>query len=106
MNKKIQVLYVEPMQEPHLKEIELTLDNLQMLVGGYFEAVYPFDDPVVLVCNEEGKYNGQLPNRAMIINGQLHDIIYGPFFIAGIGEEDFESIPDNLIRKYTEFFSD
>ena len=97
---KIQVLYVEPMQEPRLREIEPTLANLQMLVGGYIEAVYPFDDPVVLVCNEEGKYNGRLPNRTMI-----NDIIYGPFFIAGIGKEDFESIPDNLIRKYTEFFS-
>jgi hypothetical protein len=28
-------------------------------VGGNIEAVYPYDDLVALVCDEEGKLNGK-----------------------------------------------
>lgn len=52
---KIKVLLVEPEQTPREFEIENTLEVQQQLVGGWIQAVYPWEDPVALVCNEEGK---------------------------------------------------
>ena len=103
--KKSKVLLVEPDQTPRLVEVRLTLKAMQEMVGGYIQAVYPWDDPVALVCNEEGKYNGQAPNRALTHNGIAYDTIHGPFFIAGIDRDDFVGIPDDLVLKYTEMFS-
>ena len=51
----IAVLIVEPGKEPYVKEIDSRLESLQHEVGGCIEAIYPYEDPVALVCNEEGK---------------------------------------------------
>ena len=47
----ITVLIVEPGKEPYAKEIDSGLESLQHEVGGYIEAVYPFEEPVAIVCN-------------------------------------------------------
>ena len=59
------VLLVEPMREPRAVQIESGLESLQQAVGGYIEAVYPFDDPVAVIVNDEGKINGLPLNRAL-----------------------------------------
>ena len=51
----IQVVLCEPGKEARIATISNTLPSLQQIVGGYIEAVYPFDDPVAIICNEEGK---------------------------------------------------
>ena len=51
------ILVVEPMKPPTVQEIDSSLESMQKIVGGDIEAVYPFDDPVAIVCNEEGKMN-------------------------------------------------
>ena len=61
----IAVLIVEPGKEPYVKEIDSGLESLQHEVGGYIEAIYPYEDPVALVCNEEGKLEGLPLNRAL-----------------------------------------
>ena len=61
----IAVLVVEPGKEPYVKEIDSGLESLQHEVGGYIEAIYPYEDPVALVCNEEGKLEGLPLNRAL-----------------------------------------
>ena len=38
-----------------MKEIDSGLESFQHEVGGCIEAIYPYEDPVALVCNEEGK---------------------------------------------------
>lgn len=68
----IAVLVVEPGKEPYVKEIDSDLKSLQHEVGGCIEAIYPYEDPVALVCNEEGKLEGLPLNRA------LHDIVAIP----------------------------
>ena len=50
----MKVLVVEPLKECYAKEIG-GLEEMQALVGGYIQAVYPFEDPEAVVCNEEGK---------------------------------------------------
>ena len=61
----IAVLIVEPGKEPYVKEIDSGLESLQHEVGGYIEAIYPYEDPVALVCNEEDKLEGLPLNRAL-----------------------------------------
>ena len=51
--EKIKVLVVEPMEKPYVKEMDNSLEAMQAIVGGFIETVYPFEDPVVLVCNVE-----------------------------------------------------
>lgn len=100
----IKILVVEPMKAPYVKEIEHTLRNLQAEVGGYIEAVYPFEDTVAIICNEEGKLCGMKPNRALYHEGKIYDILHGTFFVAGVGAEDFCSLTDAQIALYTERF--
>ena len=101
----IKVLKIAPMEKPELIEIEHTLENLQKIVGGYIEALYPWSDPVALVCSEEGKLKGYTPNRLLVDeNGEPYDIIVGTFLISGLTTEDFGSLSDELAEKYTERF--
>lgn len=105
MAEKIRVLLVEPGEAPRLVTVEHTLENLQALAGGYIQAVYPWDDPVGLICDEDGIANGKPLNRALLDEeGNPYDIIKGTFFICGLGEEDFASISDGMAEKYTERF--
>ena len=62
---KIKILKIEPGKKPEIKEIEDGLKSLQDEVQGDIEAVYPFDDNVGIICNEEGKINGMALNRAL-----------------------------------------
>lgn len=99
------VLVVEPLKEPYLKELPPGLSALQQEVKGLIGAAYPFDDPVVLICNDEGKLNGMELNRALRDDrGQLYDIVAGPFLVAGLGEDDFASLSTEMANKYMEHF--
>lgn len=101
----MKVLMVEPGRVPYETEIGDRLADLQAAVGGDIQAVYPFEDPVALVCNEEGKLMGLPLNRALYDeNGQVYEIIAGKFFLAGLGEEDFSDLSANLMEKYAEQF--
>ena len=78
---------------------------MQQIVAGYIEAIYPFDDPVAIICNEEGKLNGLPLNRALYTeDGEMFDIAHGNIIICGLGEEDFASLQGELLEKYLEKF--
>lgn len=97
----MKVLVVRPMEMPEVQEIDHTLSAMQELVGGTIQAVYPFDDPVVLVCNDEGKLLGLPMNRALTDeSGVPYDIVCGTFFVVGIGDENFTSLTEQQIEKY------
>lgn len=101
----MEVVLVEPGKEARLAEIGSDLKSLQAAVGGYIEAAYFFDDPVALICNEEGKVYGMPYNRAVRDEaGRVQDIIAGPFFVCGLGEESFCSLPKELQTKYLDMF--
>ena len=105
MEEEIRVLLVEPMEKPRLVTVPHTLENLQKLVDGSLQAVYPWDDPVGLVCDDDGIYNGKVPNRALLDEeGNPYDIVKGTFFICGLSPQDFASISDELAEKFTERF--
>ena len=102
----MKALVIEPGKAPHEKDIDSSLEGLQAEVGGYIEALYPYADPIAIVCNEEGKLNGLPLNRGIYDeDGDLCDIIAGTFLVVGLGEEDFDSLDDTLMQKYAEMFS-
>lgn len=101
MSEMIRVLLVEPHKHPRLVEIEHTLENLQALVGGDIAASYPWDAPVGLVYDDDGKFKeGNEANRAL----EDYDILVGPFFICGLETEDFASLTDELAVKFAKKF--
>ena len=103
--RTLTVVVVEPMKKPELREIPNALRAMQEIVGGYIEAVFPFPEPVALICNEEGKLRKMQPNRVLKDPaGNIRDVIVGTFFIAGLGDEAFVSLDDKQVERYTEMF--
>lgn len=103
--ERIRMLEVAPLEAPRLIEVYHTLDNLQELVGGTVQAVYPWDDLVAILCDDDGKAKGYPANRILVDeDGNPYDIIVGTFYICGLTSTDFGSISDELAEKYTERF--
>ena len=99
------VLAVMPGKAPERVELDGTLQSMQDFVGGTIQAVYPFLDPVAIVCNDDGKLMGLEYNRALRNDdGNIFDILCGPFFVCGLGEEDFKSLSEDLLQKYYRLF--
>lgn len=102
---KLKVLLVEPDKEPYVKFIEPGYKSLQAEVDGTIQGVYPFADPVGLICNDDGKWMGLPLNRALHDDeGKVYDIVAGTFVIAGLTDEDYCSLDDDMIEKYTHMF--
>ena len=100
----MKVLVVEPQKPCRVQEIE-SLADMQQLVGGDIEAVYPFQEPVAVVCNADGKLLGLPMNRPLLDKDYLpYDIIRGTFFVAGLGQEDFISLTDEQIQRYKSLY--
>ena len=99
------VLMVEPGKAPYETQIGDDLQSMQAVVGGYIQAVYPFEQPVALVCNEYGKRDGLPFNRALRdSDGDVYDIVAGNFFIAGLGKSEFTDLPHELAEQFAERF--
>ena len=100
------ILRILPGHKPEIISIPHTLEAMQELVGGHIEALYPFEDPVAVVCNEEGKLLGMDMNRALRHpdTNEVYDIICGPFFICGLSDNDFDSLTEEQIEKYQKMF--
>lgn len=102
----MRILVVERNKTPYVKEIDGELETMQGIVGGYIQAIYPFEEPIALICNEEGKINNLEPNRYLIYNKDEFDLICGTFFLcsAPSDSDSFGSLNDEQIRRYTEVF--
>lgn len=105
VKQSITVVMCEPGKLAKTVEIGTRLEDLQKAVGGCIEAYYPFEEEVCIVCNDEGKFNGMRPCRAIYGEGkQLMDIVFGPFFICDCSGENFGSLSQEQIEKYTDQF--
>lgn len=103
--KTIRVVYAEPLKVARVIELGTELEDMQKAVGGDIEPFYPFDEAVAIVCCDEGKYNGMLPNRAVYgENGEMLDIIFGSFFVCDCSGESFGSLSDKQIERYQKMF--
>ena len=104
----MKVLMVEPGKSPYAAEIESGLKSLQAAVGGDIQAVYPFEETVCLVCNEEGKLQGLPLNRALRDEeGEIYDVIAGSFFVCGAppDSENFTSLTDEQVDYWLKRFA-
>ena len=103
----MRILKIEPEHKPERADIPDTLEAMQKVVDGYVQAVYPFEEPVALICNEEGKLNGLPLNRALWDeDGTLYDIISGTFFLCAAppDAENFQSLSEEQLLYYEERF--
>ena len=83
----MKILFVEPGKEAQPAEIQGDLKEMQAIVGGQIQALYPWEDPVALICNDEGKLLRLPLNR-----------------ICGIEGDEFVSLSDPLMIKYQKKF--
>lgn len=97
----MRIVVVEPFKSPEAREIADTLEAMQNVVGGTIQALYPFDDPVAIIANDDGKMLGLRPNRGLRDDdGELYDIICGTFFICGLTEDNFGSLTEEQVEKF------
>ena len=101
----LSVLQIAPGQYPKQVEIDNDLKALQQAVGGSIGATYPFDDPVAIVYNDDGKLMGLPLNRALRDeHGEAYDVVAGTFLVVGLDEEDFGSLSPDLAEKFEKQF--
>ena len=103
----MQVIVVEPKKKPMVQDVGSDLKSMQKIVGGSIQAIYPFDEPVALICNEEGKLLNLPLNRALRDKaGEVYDIISGTFFLCAAPPDSdrFTSLTDQQVKTYMERF--
>lgn len=103
----IHILIIEPSKPPREADIHADLKSMQDIVGGMIQAVYPFEEPVALICNEEAKLLGLPLNRALWDeNGNMYDIIAGTFFLCAApkDKDSFESLTEEQVKRYIDRF--
>lgn len=99
--REMTVVACYPGKQARVIRLENTLEAMQSFVGGYIQAIYPFEDEVGIVCNEEGKLNGLELNRALYDeDGHIYDVVAGVFFICGLGDDDFISLTPEQQQTY------
>ena len=105
-DEKIKVLMVEPGKKAYEKEIGTSLQEMYAALDcECIQTFYPYEDLVVIVCDDEGKINHIRPNRAIYgEDGKMMDVICGKFFIADCSTSSFKSLPDNMMEKYKKQF--
>lgn len=102
---KMDALLVKPNMYPQPVQVGCELEYLQDIVGGDIEAVSPFNEPVALIMDENGKMSGKEWNRALRDeHGKIYDIVAGDFLVVGLGEEDFCSLSPDMMRRFEEHF--
>ena len=93
---RITVLAVRPDEAPEMIELEDNLRAMQDFVGGNIEAVRPWGDDVIIVCDEEAVLKQTPPNRLILHpSGDVCCVICGPFFLclAPRNSEVFMNLP-------------
>ena len=102
----MRILVIEPEHKPYEYEIDGSLKSMQKVVGGLIQVLYPFEESVALVANDEGKLLGLPMNRGLRDeDGKLCDILCGTFFLCGIAEDSFASLTDEQVQHFKEVFA-
>ena len=102
------VLMIEPGKAPQRLELNHSLEEMQKALGGFIQILYPFEDPVALVCNEEGKLLRLPANRALRDeSGAVYDIVCGTFFLCGAppDSDTLEGLTEEQISGYEQRFA-
>lgn len=92
-----------PARPPKEKNISGTLDSMQEAVGGTIQAIYPFDEPVALICNDDGKTDesAHVPLYSRNRGYHLRQLLCRA---APPGHRNFTSLSKEQIERYKERF--
>ena len=99
--EQMTVLVVEPGYAPYEKTIPNTLEAKQALVGGLITAIYPYEEMVAIVANDEGILLNMEFNRS--VEGGYGGV-FGSFFVCGLTEDDFCSLPPDQMERFKKKF--
>ena len=99
--EQMTVLMVEPGYAPYEKTIPNTLEAKQELVGGLITAIYPYEEMVAIVANDEGILLNMEFNRS--VEGGYGGV-FGSFFVCGLTEDDFCSLPPEQMERFKKKF--
>ena len=103
---KIKAILIKPGKRAEVVEIENELEAMREAVGGNIELcpMNGFSERgIIAYCNDNGKFLGLPPNRAIYRNGKLVDIIAGNIIVLGssrdneYGENEECSLTDEQI---------
>lgn len=95
----MRILYKEPFKDAVVKDIGGSLQDIQELVGGYFQTVPIIPESRVLVlCNEEGKLLDLKPNIML-----PYDVIVGNIMLMAMDGEELVGLSEQEIKIFTEY---
>lgn len=101
----MKVLMVEPHKNAYESDIGNDLKQCRKQQAAQQKPAYFFEEPVSLVCNEEGKINGLELNRSVRNeDNEIMDIVAGTFFICGLNEDNFDSLTSEHMEKFKKMF--
>ena len=103
-DERMRVVLLEPGKLARVTCIGTSLEAMQRAVEGNIEAMYPFDDDVCIVCNEEGKLEGRQLNRAIREEYKIEDMSYAD--LAARFREAERDSSDNHLTGYIVFTED
>ena len=101
VTEQMTVLVVEPGYAPYEKTIPHELHAMQEIVGGLITAIYPYEEPVGIVSNDEGLLLDMDFNRS--VEGGYGGLV-GPFFVCGLTEDSFCSLPPDQMERFKKKF--
>ena len=101
VTEQMTVLVVEPGYAPYEKTIPHDVQAMQEIVGGLITAIYPYEEPVGIVANDEGLLLGMDFNRS--VEGGYGGLV-GPFFVCGLTEDSFCSLPPDQMERFKKKF--
>ena len=94
------VLVVEPGMAHYEKEVN-GLKEMQATVGGLITVIYPYEEQVAIVSNDESILEGMPFNRS--VEGGYGGI-FGTFFVCGLSEDDFCSLSPEQMERFKKKF--
>ena len=103
----IRVILVEPGKQARIADIEGSLEGYYRAIGAdTIQAVYPYEEEVCIICDDEGKLTGRPLNRALRDEDtkEIYDIIAGTFFVCSCKEPRYTSLSTDQQRRYLEQF--
>lgn len=102
----IRVVMVEPGKEAREAVVGTTLEELyEALECECIQCLYPFNDSVCIICDDEGKIAKKKPNRALYDDdGNIYDVVCGKFIVCDTNGEDFASLDEDTFYKYWDKF--
>ena len=104
----MKILKIDPEKKPEAMDIDNSLESMQALVGGMIQAVYPFNEPVALICNDEGKLLNLPMNRVLQHpeTGTIYDVVCGTMFLYGApaNSDHFTDLSPEQIARYQAYY--